>query len=37
MFILHAYLLYLAISILVTIWVARTLHRNGRAFLLEAF
>ena len=28
---------YLIISILVTIWVARTLFKNGRIFLLDAF
>ena len=37
MYVLHPYLAYLAISIPVTVWVARTLHRNGRAFLVEAF
>ena len=31
------YVLYLAISVALTIWVARTLHRNGRVFLLQAF
>jgi hypothetical protein len=31
------YLSYLAISIALTIWVARTLHRSGRVFLLDAF
>lgn len=31
------YLNYLAISIAITIWVARTLHRSGRVFLLDAF
>lgn len=31
------YSLYLALSIGVTIWVARTLFLNGRAFLLDAF
>jgi hypothetical protein len=31
------YLTYLAISIAITIWVARTLHRSGRIFLLDAF
>lgn len=31
------YILYLAISIALTIWVARTLHRNGRIFLIDAF
>ncbi len=32
-----AYLLYLPIAIGMTIWVARTLHRNGRVFLVAAF
>jgi hypothetical protein len=32
-----SYLSYLAISIAVTIWVARTLHKNGRIFLVDAF
>ena len=32
-----AYLLYLPISVAMTIWVARTLHRNGRVFLVAAF
>ena len=32
-----AYLLYLAISIGVTIWVARTLSRNGIVFLTQCF
>jgi hypothetical protein len=31
------YFSYLAISIAITIWVARTLHRSGRVFLLDAF
>jgi hypothetical protein len=31
------YLLYLTISIGLTVWVARTLHRNGRTFLVDAF
>jgi hypothetical protein len=31
------YFSYLAISIAVTVWVARTLHKSGRVFLLEAF
>lgn len=37
MFIVHTYLLYLALSIAVTVWVARTLHKNGRTFLIDAF
>lgn len=28
---------YLVITIALTIWVARTLHRNGRIFLIDAF
>ena len=32
-----SYSVYLAISIAVTIWVARTLHKNGRVFLVDAF
>ena len=31
------YLTYLAISIPLTIWVARTLHKNGRIFLVDSF
>lgn len=32
-----AYLIYLPVSVAMTIWVARTLHRNGRVFLVQAF
>lgn len=31
------YVIYLAISVGLTVWVARTLHRNGRVFLVQAF
>ncbi len=31
------YFSYLAISVALTIWVARTLHKNGRVFLVDAF
>ena len=31
------YLLYLAITIALTIWVAHTLHKNGRIFLVDVF
>lgn len=31
------YTIYLMISIVMTIWVARTLHRNGRIFLVRSF
>jgi hypothetical protein len=37
MYVMICYLSYLAISIGLTIWVARTLHKNGRVFLVEAF
>ena len=32
-----AYAVYLAVSVALTVWVARTLHRNGRVFLVDAF
>jgi len=31
------YLVYLSISIALTIWVAHTIHKNGRIFLVEVF
>ena len=31
------YLIYLVISLALTIWVARTLHKNGRIFLVDSF
>jgi cytochrome c biogenesis protein CcdA len=37
MHIVIAYAAYLLVSIAVTIWVARGLHRSGRVFLVEAF
>jgi|SoiMethySBSTD1v2_1073268.scaffolds.fasta_scaffold217905_4 hypothetical protein len=37
MYIVESYLLYLAISVAVTVWVATTLYRNGRVFLVDAF
>ena len=33
----YIYIAYTIISISMTVWVARTLHKNGRVFLLEAF
>src|SRR2546421_9601342 len=33
----YAYLIYLAISIALTVWVAQTLHKNGRIFLVDVF
>ena len=32
-----SYLFYVAVSVVLTVWVARTLHKNGRIFLVEAF
>ena len=37
MFIVYSYFVYLTISVTVTVWVARTLHRRGRVFLVDAF
>lgn len=31
------YLIYLGISVAMTVWVARTLHKNGRIFLVDSF
>ncbi len=31
------YAAYIVISIFLTVWVARTLHKNGRFFLIEVF
>ena len=36
MYVVYAYLGYLTISIAVTVWVARTLFKHGRAFLVDA-
>src|ERR1700744_5792525 len=35
--IVWTYLTYLIISITLTVWVARTLHKNGRIFLVDSF
>ena len=37
MFTVGCYFTYLAISLVVTVWVARTLYTNGRIFLIGAF
>ncbi|MBS1853353.1 MAG: hypothetical protein JST79_20830 [Acidobacteria bacterium] len=37
MYIIECYVSYLVISLAVTMWVARTLHKNGRVFLIDAF
>src|SRR5688500_19874148 len=34
---ISTYLIYLAVSIALTIWVARTLHKNGRLFRSDVF
>lgn len=31
------YLIYIAVSLAITVWVGRTLHKNGRVFLVENF
>src|SRR3954453_1501491 len=35
--VIWTYLLYLLISVALTVWVARTLHKNGRIFLVDSF
>ena len=35
--VVYCYIVYVILSVALTIWVARTLHRNGRIFLVEAF
>jgi hypothetical protein len=35
--IVFTYLLYLCISIALTVWVAQTLHKSGRVFLVDVF
>lgn len=37
MLMIITYSMYLAISILITIWVGRTLNKNGRLFLVKVF
>jgi len=37
MYIVYSYFVYLVISLTVTVWVARTLHKRGRIFLIDAF
>ena len=36
-FTVWSYLVYLTASVALTVWVARTLHKNGRIFLVDAF
>ena len=35
--IVWTYIAYLTISVALTVWVARTLHKNGRIFLVDSF
>jgi hypothetical protein len=35
--IVFTYLIYLAVGGALTVWVARTLHQNGRVFLIDVF
>src|SRR5689334_23479087 len=35
--VVSSYVVYLIVSVALTVWVARTLHRNGRVFLVDAF
>lgn len=37
MYLVSAYLLYILISVLLTVWVARTLSKNGLIFLVDSF
>lgn len=37
MYTVAAYVLYLLLSVVLTVWVARTLHKNGRVFLVDTF
>src|SRR5215813_10301341 len=37
MYVVESYFVYLVVSIVTTFLVARTLHKNGRVFLVDAF
>src|SRR3954464_8332200 len=37
MYTVYSYIVYLIVSVVLTIWVASTLHRRGRIFLIDAF
>ena len=37
MYVVGAYVVYLTMSVALTIWVARTLVKNGRVFLVDSF
>ena len=36
-YVVASYVVYLFTSVMLTVWVARTLHQNGRIFLVDAF
>lgn len=36
-YIILAYIIYLMVTVILTIWVARTLFTNGRVFLIDIF
>src|SRR5215213_9736916 len=35
--VVYTYAAYVVLSVFLTVWVARTLHKNGRVFLIEVF
>jgi hypothetical protein len=37
MYVVWTYVFYVVISVALTLWVAQTLHKNGRIFLVDAF
>jgi hypothetical protein len=37
MYVVYTYLVYLVLSVGITVWVARTLFKGGRVFLVDAF
>ena len=37
MYVISCYISYLVICLTVTVWVAHTLHKNGKVFLVDAF
>ena len=37
MYVVYTYLAYLVLSVGITVWVARTLFKGGRVFLVDAF
>lgn len=37
MYVVTSYIIYLLVSVLLTVWVGHTLHKRGRVFLIDAF